>query len=106
MKLTGSGVLALAALIAAAIAFIYLWKKKDVIASAVDPTSDKNLAYSGAGKIVSIVSGGAEESVGGVFARFREWVSGDTAAIEKMKLGNKPSGDPFNPYSINPRDRT
>lgn len=130
VKLTGSGVLALAGLIAALIAFFYLWKNKAGIVAAVNPLSDKNLAYQGAGQIVSAATGGAETTVGGLAARFREWVSGDTAAIEAMKIGTpqeriKPTSpncvwcelgagggfDPnplpvFNPYAINPRDRT
>ena len=57
-------------------------------AEAVDITSDKNLASQGAGAVVQAITGGAdqggEDSVGGVFARLREWVSGDDAKIRDM----------------------
>lgn len=109
MKLTGSGVLALAGLIAAAIGFFYFWSKKEQIADALNPASNRNIVSVAAGDVVAAATGGAaaggEDTVGGLFARFREWVSGDSAKIDAMKKG-KPSGDPFNPYSINPRDRT
>jgi len=110
MKLTGSGVLALFAVFAALAGFLYFWSKRGDIASALNPASNRNLVSVAAGNVVETVTGGVaaggEDTVGGAIARFREWISGDTAKIEAMKRGNKPSGDPFNPYSINPRDRT
>lgn len=96
MKLTGSGILALAGLIAAAIAFFFLWKNKGAIVSAVDPTSDKNLAYQGASRVIDAATGGAETTVGGLAARVREWVSGDSAKIEAMKSGT-PAIDKIKP---------
>lgn len=67
---------------------------------------------SGANSAVKTLTGGAasggEDSLGGVAARVREWVSGDTAKINAMKAGSNPSpfvgnvgipsdleGDPF-----------
>ena len=97
-------------MIAAAIGFFYFWSKRDSIAAALNPASNRNIVSLAAGNVVETVSGGAaaggEDTVGGVLARFREWISGDAERIEAMKRGNKPSGDPFNPYAINPRDRT
>lgn len=61
-----------------------------------------NPAARASDSIVSAVSGGAanggEDSLGGAFARFREWVSGDSAKIDAMKKGGiaqdriKPAG--------------
>jgi len=65
-----------------------------------DPRSDKNLANQAVSSAVAELTGGAasggEDSLGGVFARIREWVSGDDAAIEAMKAGapaRSPLGD-------------
>lgn len=47
---------------------------------------------------------GGEDTLGGVFARAREWITGDSAAIDAMKKGAQlpaPSA-----YSVNPRLRT
>lgn len=52
-----------------------------------NPVSRDNLAYQGAGRVVSVLTDNREESVGGVLASVREWWSGDDAAIEAMKAG-------------------
>lgn len=61
----------------------------------VNPASTGNLAYGGINTVARTATGGAasggEDTVGGVLARFREWVSGDDAAIAAMKRG----GDPY-----------
>lgn len=61
---------------------------------------------------ISATSGGAarggEDTLGGAFARLREYLSGDSDAIEAMKRGAPASQviKPTDPYAINPRDRT
>ncbi len=65
------------------------------LAAAVNPLDAGNVFNQGAGAVVAQVSGGAaaggEDSVGGVFARFREWVSGDDARIREMLKGAPPA---------------
>lgn len=85
--LNGTAVLALAALAAVGVVGFVLWRHPEWL----NPLSDKNLAYRGAGALVAGVTGGAaaggEDSVGGVAARVREWLTGDDAAIQAMKRG-------------------
>lgn len=90
--LNGTAILALAALAALGVVGVVLWNNREWFTI----TSDKNLASRGASAFVAGVTGGAaaggEDSVGGVAARFREWVSGDGAAIEAMKAGTSSRG--------------
>jgi hypothetical protein len=89
----GIGVAAVAAIALAGVGF-WLYKNREWF----NPASQKNLANQGASAIVSSLTGGAaaggEDSLGGVFARFREWASGDDAKIEAMKAG-APASSPF-----------
>jgi hypothetical protein len=90
MKLTGTGVLAVAALAAVGVGGYFLWKNREWF----NVSSDKNLASQGASAFVEAVTGGAaaggESSVGGLAARFREWVSGDDDKIRDMLKGSTP----------------
>lgn len=65
-------------------------------AAAVDPSNPENIFNQGANSVVGTVTGGAaaggEDSLGGVFARFREWISGDDAKIRAMKAGAPSTG--------------
>lgn len=62
----------------------------------LDPTNPENIFNEGASSIVSSVTGGAaaggEDSIGGLAARFREWVSGDDAKIQELKKGAPAGG--------------
>lgn len=57
-----------------------------------NPLNASNLASQGASAVVADLTGGAaaggEDSVGGLFARAREYLSGDDARIEAMKRGS------------------
>jgi len=100
----GAGV-ALVAVLAVGGALFLLYRNRERF----DPTSDKNLAYSGAGAVVAALTGGAaaggEDSLGGLAARVREWWSGDDAAIAALLQGSPQYGG-VRPYAINPRERT
>lgn len=67
-----------------------LYKKAGV--GAFNPGSQNNLANRGVNSIVAAVTGGAaaggEDSLGGVFAKAREWWSGDEAKIQEMLKGS------------------
>src|SRR2546421_493586 len=56
-----------------------------------NPLNEKNLANQAVSSVVQNVTGGAaaggEDSLGGIFARAREWVSGDDAKIKAMLQG-------------------
>lgn len=88
----------------AAIVLLVLWRNRELF----NPASDKNIAAQAASAGVIALTGGAdsggEDTLGGVFARIREWLSGDAARIEAMTRG---AGLPqLDPYSINPRERS
>lgn len=90
MNLSGSGVLAVAALAAVGVGGYLFWKNRE----GFNPASANNYATQGASAIVAGITGGAaaggEDSVGGVAARFAEWVNGTDAKIEAMKRGTDP----------------
>ncbi|HEX5339823.1 MAG TPA: hypothetical protein VFX47_02970 [Gammaproteobacteria bacterium] len=60
LALTGSGIVGLALVGVGAVA----WWKWDAIKSAFDPTSDKNLAYTGVNNVVKSLSGNPTASLG------------------------------------------
>jgi len=66
------------------------------VGTAVNPLDPDNLASRATGALVEHVTGGAENggesSVGGLFARAREWISGDDAKIKAMLAGGTPPG--------------
>jgi hypothetical protein len=82
----GVGVAAVAAIALAGVGF-WLYKNREWF----NPASQNNLANQGASAAITALTGGAaaggEDSLGGLFARAREWLSGDDAAIEAMKAG-------------------
>lgn len=51
MKLTGSGVLAVAAVVSAVTGVVWLWPKLREVAAKVDPTSRDNAVYQATGEI-------------------------------------------------------
>lgn len=57
VRLTGSGVLAVAGVAAVIVGGVYLYRKRSDIVAAVDPTSDKNAAYQAANKVVEAITG-------------------------------------------------
>lgn len=69
-----------------------LYSHRQEIGRALNPGASGNLADRAASSIVSSATGGAaaggEDSIGGLFARAREWLSGDDAKIEAMKRGS------------------
>lgn len=100
MNLTGSGVLATGAIVAAGLVGLYLYRNRE----SFNPASDQNIAHQSVSAGVAAITGGAaaggEDTLGGVFARAREWISGDDAAIEAMKAGSpvKPDGSLVSVY--------
>ena len=60
-----------------------------------NPANENNLANQAVSGVVKSVTGGAEaggeDSLGGVFARIREYVSGDDARIRDMLKGSAPA---------------
>lgn len=84
--LTGFALVALAAWL--------VYAKRKEIGAAVNPFDQQNIANRGTEALVQSVTGGAasggEDSLGGIAARFREWVTGTDAAIEAMKRGSTP----------------
>lgn len=89
VELTDTGLLALVGIVGAGVLAFWLYSKYR--SGLLDPASPDNVAYQGAGSIVASVTGGAETTVGGVFARAREWFSGDDARIRDMLKGNTPT---------------
>lgn len=75
---------------AAAVVLALLYKNRGLF----DPSSPSNLAYAASSGVVFDVTGGAssggEDTLGGLAARFREWVSGDDFAIREMLRGAPP----------------
>lgn len=88
MNLTGSGVLAVGAVVGIGALALYLYRNQEKF----NPASDRNIAHQSVSAGVAALTGGAaaggEDSLGGVFARVREWASGDSAAIEAMRAGS------------------
>lgn len=82
----GAGV-ALVALVAIAGLSWWLYANRDKL----NPLSEANLANQAVSGTVAAVTGGAaaggEDSLGGLFSRAREWLSGDDAAIRALKAG-------------------
>lgn len=81
------------AVLALGVAGFIFWKKYgDKITTAINPADPNNLANTAASSVVQTVTGGAamggEDSVGGVFARAREWLSGDDAKIKALTAGS------------------
>ena len=101
VQVDGTGVLALGAAVGIAFLGIWLWTKREAIKQAIDPTSDKNLAYQGANAITQAVTGRSDATLGtaiydrlhtdtGQFAWWRLLPGGD--ALEKK----------FNPPQFGP----
>lgn len=59
IQLTGTGVLAVAGVAAVLVGGVYLYRKRKDIVAVVDPTSDKNVAYQAANKVVEAITGAA-----------------------------------------------
>lgn len=82
------GVVAVAAVLGVGVLALWLVKNRQLF----NPADERNLANQAASSVVKAVTGGAaeggEDSVGGVFARFREWASGDDARIRDMLKGS------------------
>lgn len=92
-----------AVLLASTIIGIVGWK---IMVFLRDFVGKPNVLSNSVDKTIGTVTGGAasggEDSLGGVFARFREWVSGDDAAIEAMKRGSKPATENDNGHFFSP----
>lgn len=86
-NIDATAVLVVAALGALGVGAYWLYKNRRFF----NPADEANLANQGVAAVVHNVTGGAaqggEDSLGGVFARIREAISGDNAAIEAMKSG-------------------
>lgn len=82
MKLTGTGVVALAGVLAVAGGAAWLFWKFG--RNALNPLSRENAAYVSAGAVVETLTGGHESSVGGLLAR---WFADNDDEIEAMKQG-------------------
>lgn len=84
-KLYGVAGIAALAIVAGLAWLLYVNRQK------FNPLNPDNLANQGASAVVGSITGGAaaggEDTVGGVFARLREAITGDDAAIEAMKSG-------------------
>lgn len=120
MKIPAPFLIGAGAVAALAVAGVVLWHKRELF----NPASDKNLAYQGAGGIVSSLTGGVaqggEDTLGGYVASLYEsgallpawvrpfiWTTDDK--IEALKRGAPAPLDLSprpSPYSINPRERT
>lgn len=89
MTLGARGVLALGAVAAVGLLAAWLIKNRQLF----DPANPGNLAYQGTSSIVTTLSGGAaaggEDTLGGAFARLREWLSGDEQRIQAMLQGTR-----------------
>lgn len=57
IRLSGTGVLAVAGVAAVLVGGVYLYRKRADIVATVDPTSDKNAAYQAANKVVEAITG-------------------------------------------------
>ena len=57
IRLSGSGVLAVAGVAAVLVGGVYLYRNRAAVVAAVDPTSDKNVAYQAANKVVEAITG-------------------------------------------------
>lgn len=64
MKISGSGILALAAIAGG----FLLWQKRAAISAALNPASDKNVAYSLSNEIIRAISGNKVDTVGTAIA--------------------------------------
>lgn len=80
MKLTGTGLVALAALAAVAIAGVMIWRNWPQIKEAFNPLSNKNVAYKATSAAVSAAVG-REESLGGLLA---EWFNPAARRVREM----------------------
>jgi hypothetical protein len=80
MRLTGTGVLALAALAAVGVLGLLMWRNPQWL----NPASDKNLAYQAASDVASTIAG-REETFGGLL---RSWFSDDDEKITAMLKGS------------------
>lgn len=126
VNVSAGAILALFAI--GAVAFLYFWNRKSIasgvksVVNAVNPVSDTNLAYKGASKVTSVLTG-SNDSLGGTLA---EWFSPSVRAANAMlnspiKTVVTPAatvplsatdissvGDyagTFDPYAVNPRMR-
>lgn len=64
MKLTGTGVISIVGLVVAGVGAAFLYKEYKKHADAFNPTSDKNIAYQAANKILQTITGNKIDSVG------------------------------------------
>lgn len=85
MNIGGSGVLAIVAVAAAGAIAAYLYKNRAAIATAFNPTSDKNLAYQGANTILQSITGNKVDSVGTAVANV--FPSSAEKAVDAMLKG-------------------
>jgi len=65
VEITATSIVALAAVVAVGFIGWKLYSKRKDIAQAVDPTSDKNLAYQGVNKVGEVLTGDKDFSLGG-----------------------------------------
>jgi hypothetical protein len=83
MKLTGTGVMAFAALAAVAIGGLLLWRNWPKLKDSINPASRENVIYKGTSAAVSAAVG-REESLGGLLA---EWFNPATRKVAEMLKG-------------------
>jgi hypothetical protein len=82
-----------AVVIGAVLLFVY----RDKLAVAFDVNNPNNIASSAGNAVARAITGGTEnggeDSLGGVAARVREWLSGDDARIKELTEGAPAGGD-------------
>jgi hypothetical protein len=107
VKLTGTAILALVALVGGAFVLV---RYGPSLLKALNPANPDNVVNAGASSLVQTISGGAaaggEDTVGGVLARAREFLSGDDAKIQAMLSGATPApgtaaSEPANAAGVN-----
>lgn len=72
IQLSGTGVLALAGVAVLGLGAYAVYRNREAIVAAVDPTSDKNAAYQAANKVVEVITGSAPGSTS-VGSKLYDW---------------------------------
>jgi hypothetical protein len=102
MKLSGSGVIALVTVVGIGAAVAALWKNRAAVSAAVNPLSDRNLAYQGANAITQAVTGNKIDTVGTQIAN--RFPGASERAVNAM-LSVKPLSPGAATITINPFER-
>jgi hypothetical protein len=102
MKLSGSGVIALATVIGLGAAIAALWKNRAAVGAAVNPLSDRNLAYQGANALTQAITGNKVDTVGTQIAN--RFPGAAERAVNSM-LSAKPLSPGAATITINPFER-